>query len=67
VGLVVGSNPMSMDAVAALLAERFAGELTDVRVQEPDTIVARVAPQKLAVLAARLKADADAGCRLARA
>ena len=60
-GLVVGSNPMSMDAIAALLVERFAGDVTNVRIQEPDTIVARVAPGKLAGVAARLKADADAG------
>jgi NADH-quinone oxidoreductase subunit C len=61
VGLEIGTNPMSMDAVAALLAERFAGELSDVRVQEPDTVVARCAREKLKSVAARLKADADAG------
>ena len=60
-GLVVGSNPMSMDAIAARIAELFTGDVTDVRVQEPDTVVARVAPDKLAGVAARLKADADAG------
>ena len=59
--LVVGSNPMSMDAVAALLAERFAAELTDVRIQEPDTVVARCARGRLKDVAARLKADPDAG------
>jgi NADH-quinone oxidoreductase subunit C len=61
VGLTVGSNPMSMDAIAGLLAERFAGDLTDVRVQEPDTVVARCAPATLKDLAGRLKADPDAG------
>ena len=60
-GLQVGSNPMSMDAIAALLVERFAGELDDVRIQEPDTVVARCARAKLKDVAARLKADADAG------
>jgi NADH-quinone oxidoreductase subunit C len=61
VGLVVGSNPLSMDAIAALLLERFAGELDDVRIQEPDTIVASVAREKLKAVAARLKADAEIG------
>jgi NADH-quinone oxidoreductase subunit C len=61
VGLVVGSNPMSMDAIAALLVERFAGDLEDVRIQEPDTVVARCARERLKDVAARLKADAEAG------
>ena len=61
VGLVVGSNPMSMDAVAALLVERFGADLEDVRIQEPDTVVARCAGERLKDVAARLKADADAG------
>ncbi len=60
-GLTVGSNPMSMDAIAELLAERFAGDLVDPRIQEPDTIVARAPREKLKDLAARLKADPDAG------
>ncbi|HTX67786.1 MAG TPA: NADH-quinone oxidoreductase subunit C [Thermoleophilia bacterium] len=60
-GLVVGSNPMSMDAIAALLVERFAGDLDDVRIQEPDTIVARCAREQLRGVAARLKADAEVG------
>jgi NADH-quinone oxidoreductase subunit C len=61
VGLVVGSNPMSMDAIAAALGERFAGDLDDVHVQEPDTIVARCAREKLRDVAARLKADPEVG------
>ena len=61
VGLVVGSNPMSMDAIAALLLERFAGDVEDVRIQEPDTVVARVAREKLKDVAARLKADPEIG------
>jgi NADH-quinone oxidoreductase subunit C len=61
VAVTVGSHPMSMDAIAALLVERFAGELTDVRIQEPDTIVARCAREHLKGVAAHLKADADAG------
>ena len=59
--VTVGSNPRGMDALAALLAERFAGELTDVRVQEPDTVVVRCAPEKLKDAAARLKADPEVG------
>ncbi len=60
-GLVVGSNPMSMDAVAALLLERFSGDVEDVRIQEPDTIVAKVAREKLKDVAARLKSDPEIG------
>ena len=59
--LVVGSNPMSMDAIAALLVERLGADLEDVRIQEPDTVVAKVAREKLKDVAARLKADADVG------
>jgi NADH-quinone oxidoreductase subunit C len=61
VPVTVGSNPMSMDAIAVLLAERFSGALTDVRVQEPDTIVAGCAREQLADVAARLKADPEVG------
>jgi NADH-quinone oxidoreductase subunit C len=61
VGLVVGSNPMSMDAIAAVLVERFGADLEDVRIQEPDTIVAKVAREKLRDVAAHLKADPEVG------
>jgi NADH-quinone oxidoreductase subunit C len=61
VSVTVGSNPMSMDAIAALLLERFADELTDVRVQDPDTVVCGCAREKLADVAARLKADPEVG------
>jgi NADH-quinone oxidoreductase subunit C len=61
VGLEVGSNPMSMEAIAAHLGERFAGDLDDVRIQEPDTIVARLARDKVEEVARRLKADPEAG------
>ncbi len=60
-GLVVGSNPMSMDAIGALLVERFGADLEDVRIQEPDTVVAKVAREKLRDVAARLKADPEVG------
>jgi NADH-quinone oxidoreductase subunit C len=61
VGLVVGSNPMSIDAIAAVLVERIGADLEDVRIQEPDTIVVRVAREKLRDVAARLKADPEIG------
>jgi NADH-quinone oxidoreductase subunit C len=61
VPVTVGSNPMSMDAIAALLLERFADALADVRVQEPDTVVAQCAREHLADVAARLKADPEVG------
>jgi NADH-quinone oxidoreductase subunit C len=52
---------MGMDAIAALLVERFGAGLDDVRIQEPDTIVARVAREKLKEVAELLKADPDVG------
>jgi NADH-quinone oxidoreductase subunit C len=61
VPVTVGSNPMSVDAIAALLVERFGADLEDVRIQEPDTVVARVAREKLRDVAARLKADPEVG------
>ncbi len=59
--VTVGSNPMSMDAVAASLLRHFTGELEDVRIQEPDTIVARCAAGKLRDLALRLKSSDEIG------
>ncbi|MCX6373220.1 MAG: NADH-quinone oxidoreductase subunit C [Actinobacteria bacterium] len=58
--LEIGTNPMDMDAIAALLAADFA-ELTDVRVQEPDTVVARCARAALKDAARRLKAHPEIG------
>jgi NADH-quinone oxidoreductase subunit C len=55
VGLEIGTDPMDMDAIAARLADDFAAELTDVRVQEPDTVVARCARGALKDVARRLK------------
>jgi NADH-quinone oxidoreductase subunit C len=52
---------MSMDAIAAVLVERFGADLEDVRIQEPDTVVAKVAREKLRDVAARLKADPEVG------
>jgi len=52
---------MTMDAIAVHLAATFAGDLEGVRIQEPDTVVARCAREKLKDVARRLKGDADAG------
>jgi Ni,Fe-hydrogenase III component G len=60
-GLEIGTNPMDMDAIATLLAADFAAALTDVRVQEPDTVVARCARGALKDVARRLKAHPEIG------
>ena len=60
-GLEIGTNPMDMDAIAAHLAADFAAELTDVRVQEPDTVVARCDRAALKDVARRLKAHSEVG------
>jgi NADH-quinone oxidoreductase subunit C len=59
--LEVGSHPMSIDAVAERLAAEFADTLRDLRVQEPDTVVARCEPGALRAAAQRLKAHAEVG------
>jgi NADH:ubiquinone oxidoreductase subunit C len=61
VPLEVGTNPMSMDAIAQRLVADFAGDLSDVRVQEPDTIVARCPRAALKSTARRLKEHPDVG------
>ena len=58
--LEIGANPMGMDAVAAHLVAAFAG-LQDVRVQEPDTVVARCDKGVLHELAQGLKDDVEVG------
>ena len=60
-GLEIGTNPLDMDAIAARLAADFAAELTDVRVQEPDTVVARCARLALKDVARRLKEHPEIG------
>ncbi len=60
-GLEIGTHPMGMDEIAALLAERFAAEFFDVRVQEPVTVVARCARENLAGVARSLKEHPDVG------
>ena len=58
--LEIGTNPMDMDAIAARLAAAFA-DLQDVRVQEPDTVVARCDKSRLHELAQGLKDDPEVG------
>jgi NADH:ubiquinone oxidoreductase subunit C len=61
VGLEIGTNPLGIDAIAARLAADFAAELTDVRVQEPDTVVAGCDRAALKHTARRLKAHPEIG------
>ena len=60
-GLEVGSNPMSLGAVGERLVAAFGADLQDVRLQEPDTIVARCEPGSLKDVARRLKAEPEVG------
>ena len=53
--LEIGTVKLEMDEIAERLAAAFAGELVDVRVQEPDTVVARLDGAKLKGVARRLK------------
>lgn len=59
--LEIGTNPLALEAVGELLVERFGADLQDVRLQEPDTVVARCAAAALAGVARRLKDDPDIG------
>jgi NADH-quinone oxidoreductase subunit C len=61
VALEIGTNLLAIDAIAERLAGAFAGDLEDVRVQEPDTVVARCDKAKLKDVARRLKAEAEVG------
>ena len=58
--LEIGTHPMDMDAIAARLVASFT-DLQDVRVQEPDTVVARCDKGRLHELAQALKDDAEVG------
>jgi NADH-quinone oxidoreductase subunit C len=60
VALEIGTNPMEMDAIFTHLVAAFP-DLQDVRVQEPDTVVARCDKGKLHELARGLKVDVDVG------
>ena len=61
--LEIGANLMAIDAIAERLAAVFAGDLEDVRVQEPDTVVARCDKAKLKDVARRLKAEPRSATR----
>ena len=58
--LEIGTNPLEMDVIAERLVASFA-DLQDVRVQEPDTVVARCDKSKLHELARGLKGDPEVG------
>ena len=60
-GLEIGTNVMEMDAIAARLVADFSGDLSDVRVQEPDTVVARCDRAALKATARRLKEHPEIG------
>lgn len=57
--LEIGTVKLTMDEIAERLAAEFAGALDDVRVQEPDTVVARLDRTKLKDVARRLKAHPE--------
>jgi NADH:ubiquinone oxidoreductase subunit C len=59
--LEIASNPLSIERVAEQLALTFGDAVEDVRVQEPDTVVARCRAAGLRDLALRLKADTAVG------
>jgi NADH-quinone oxidoreductase subunit C len=59
VTLEIGTVKLEMDDIARRLASDFAGELDDVRVQEPDTVVARLDRARLKDVARRLKAHPE--------
>ncbi len=52
----IGTVAISMDELAERLGADFGAELGELRVQEPDTLVARVERAKLHDVAERLKA-----------
>jgi NADH-quinone oxidoreductase subunit C len=55
VTLEIGPMRLTMDEIAVELSAALGADLEDVRVQEPDTIVARLAREKLKDVAQRLK------------
>jgi NADH-quinone oxidoreductase subunit C len=61
VGLEIGTNPLSMDAIAARLVADLGADLREVRVQEPDTVIARCDKAALHDVARRLKEHAEVG------
>jgi NADH/F420H2 dehydrogenase subunit C len=61
VALEIASNPLGIERVVERLSLAFGDAVRDVRVQEPDTVVARCGAVELGELASRLRADADIG------
>lgn len=59
--LEIGTNPIPAEAIASRLAVMFEGEIEQVRVDEPDTVIGCCAPERLKGLAVRLKAHAELG------
>jgi NADH-quinone oxidoreductase subunit C len=57
----IGSNALSIDAIAARLAADFPAELEDLRLQAPDTVLARCEKARLRDVARRLKAHEELG------
>ena len=53
--LAVGTTPPAMDEIGARVREALGDKLGDLRVQEPDTLVCRVARERLHDVARRLK------------
>jgi len=51
----IASTTITIEALAAKLAELFAGDLVRVSIQEPDTVVARLDRGKLVAVGQRLK------------
>jgi len=50
----IGTIVLSMDELADRLAQAFAGELADIRIQDPDTVIAQVDAAVLKSVARRL-------------
>jgi len=50
----IGTVHLSMDELAARLARALPGELTELRIQDPDTVIAQVDPAALKRVARRL-------------
>jgi NADH/F420H2 dehydrogenase subunit C len=59
--LEIGTNPMPLEAIGERLVARLGDDLQKVRLQEPDTIVARCQGASLKDVARRLKADPEVG------
>ena len=50
----IGTIVIGMDELAARLGQAFPGELSDIRIQDPDTVIAQVDPAALKSIARRL-------------